>query len=188
MKTLTKKQQKAFEEELRDLAEDGIEIGKSVELWRHPDWYRNGILVGKETRSPYLEYQDQFGISHLALLAEKHFAVIREITAEDSCGDDVSVKILAEADNMWFKTRRYTNNGEWEQFNHEMTKQEGVFCRAERAFNSNILLLDEDGKIPVPKDATICPKHGYAYIKNRSCRVCDGNADVPGKKENPVIR
>lgn len=180
MGTLTKKQQESYEQTLVDLARRGIEIGKVVELWKHPKWYiaYGGGLDPKndaENSRHYIKYQDQFGVFHSALLPEKHFVTICEITAESDYGDNARAKILAEADGMWFITYSYTHSGEWNQLNGLKDTQEATFCIAKDAYNTSILILDKEGNRPQPeKPIMVCKKHNYAYSENRPCEVCSG--------------
>ena len=180
MKTLTDKQQEYYDKVIKDLALRGIEIDKVIELWKHPAWYiqYGKMLEPKEdvkNSRHYIKYQDQFGVFHSALLPEKHFVTIREITPEPEYGDIVRARILAEADGMWFITYNYTFNGEWSQLNYLKNSQEATFCTARNAYNTSILILDKEGNIPVPKKPImVCEKHNYAYSEDRPCEVCSG--------------
>lgn len=194
---LNPEQQIDSKRRLEELSEYGIEVGKIIELWKHPNWYtdRSGMLdPGKDTENSrhYIKYQDQFGVFHLALLAEKHFVTITEITTTPYHENDVQVTIYAEADGMFFQREGYTHNGEWNQSDSKEEGWKAVFCKATQAYNSHILILDKEGKRPKPAGPImVCEHHDYAHEDPRGCPICKGNPypykDTDKPKLNPKM-
>jgi hypothetical protein len=176
------------------LSDRGIEIGKTIELWKHPSWYSNIRPIEPKDEKHYIKYKDAYGVFHSALLLEKYFVKIINFEKIDAN----RVKVFAESeDGRLFTTYTYTHNGEWNQLDVERKLNVATFCTAIEAYNTSILILDKNGKRGVPEiPISVCEKHDCAFDPtlinhaNSQCLICSGYEyqfeDWMKPKLNPV--
>jgi hypothetical protein len=201
MKNLTLSQNENYEEKLKLLSHLGIGIGNVVELWKYPHRYnKNGAKIDPKddikNKKHYVKYTDQFGVFHSALFLEKHFVTISEIHAEPRYDNNVSLNIIAMDGDVKF--RFYGESFppvEWLKFDNEIEYfLDDVYCFANIAYNTSVLILDQNGKRAIPNEPIIiCKKHDFAYYKNKSCDLCQkpdsftiNSSDHNNHKLNPV--